>query len=451
MISKKYLKRVRVSDMRFLPTVITSVTLIIIALATRDQVFAAPSESVLWSFGGAYDGAFPGAGLIEVNGKLYGTTYQGGPYGGFGTVFELTPPAPGQTQWSEGMPWSFGSAGDGLAPQAGLIKANNKLYGTTVGGGAYGWGTVFDLTPPASGQTRWSESLLWSFGGARDGILPEAGLIGVNGKLYGTSSQGGPNGGGIVFGLAPPAPGQTQWSESRPWRLGSGAGDGIAPQGGLLEMNGKLYGTTEYGANGTGTVFELAPPASGQTQWSKSVLWNFGGTGDGSNPLAGLIEVNGKLYGTTEAGGANGDCNFNVTGCGTVFELTPPAPGQTQWSERVPWNFGAAGDGIAPRAGLLEMDGKLYGTTAYGGAYGGCNPYVTGCGTVFELTPPAPGQTQWSESVWWNFGGPGDGSVPVAGLIKLNGKLYGTTDAGGAIGGCSPFVTGCGTVFEVTP
>ena len=259
----------------FLGTVIIALTLTLMIVPGRSQVFADPQERVLWSFGGA--------------------------------------PC------------------DGSAPYGGLIKVGSSLYGTTSSGGANGFGTVFQLTPPAPGQTNWSENVLWSFGGPDDGANPLAGLIEVGGKLYGTTSQGGTN-----ISLGPPG-------------------------GGFF-----------YNA---GTVFQLTPPATGQTNWSERVLWSFGAPGDAADPAAGLVEAGGSLYGTTEAGGTNGATDF----AGTVFQLTPPVPGQTAWSENVLWSFGSPGDGANPYAGLIEVGGKLYGTTSAGG--------TNNAGTVFEVSP----------------------------------------------------------------
>ncbi len=393
--------------------------------AGRSQALAASGESVLWSFGGSDDGAYPYAGLINVRDALYGTTLDGGAYGG-GAVFKLTPPKRGETEWSESVLWSFGGAGDGDVSYADLINVRGSLYGTTQIGGAHGQGVVFKLTPPARGETQWSESVLWSFGGSGDGRNPSAGLINLRGSLYGTTLNGGANGIGAVFKLTPPKHGETEWSESVLWSFG-GSGDGAGPFAGLINLRGSLYGTTHGGgANRSGVVFKLTPPSHGQTQWSENVLWSFGGSGDGAGPFAGLINLRGSLYGTTRNGGANS--------IGALFKLTPPKRGETEWSESVLWSFGGGGDGKNPSAGLINLRGTLYGTTLNGGANGG--------GVVFKLTPPSHGQTQWSESVPWSFGGP-VGDNPFAGLINVRGALYGTTYAGGA--------KGTGTVFKVSP
>ncbi len=430
------------------------------ATATAAPVFdtgaAAVSESVLWSFGATSDdGTNPTANLIaDGQGNLYGTTPDGGVNLG-GTVFKLSPPTSQQKQWSERVLWSFGAGDDGSMPVAGLIADQwGNLYGTTASGGANALraGTVFELSPPHAKQTQWSESVLWSFGASGDGQSPVAGLIADKwGNLYGTTELGGENGivgegqaesgDGTVFELSPPTGHRTQWTERVLWSFGA-SGDGVQPLAGLLaDKWGNLYGTTPIGGANVpgGTVFELSPPTGHQTQWSERVLWSFG-FGDGFQPDAGLIaDQRGNLYGTTLLGGSLDN--------GAVFELGPPTGHQTQWNERVLWSFGASGDGEFPQSGLLgDSRGKLYGTTTGGGALGG--------GTAFELSPPVEQQTQWSEGVLWSFGASGDGAGPYAGLIadRSGNNLYGTTEYGGANHQTLPpgyEGPGEGTVFEL--
>jgi uncharacterized repeat protein (TIGR03803 family) len=153
-------------------------------------------ETVLHSFADM-DGANPEAGLIrDGGGDLYGTTASGGAYQ-YGTVFELT------SNGAETVLYSFAGGSDGEQPMAGLArdKAGN-LYGTTLGGGAYGYGTVFKLTPSKS--RNWKESVLYSFTGETDGAYPYAGVIeDAQGNLYGTAADGGSGGNGTVWKLTP--------------------------------------------------------------------------------------------------------------------------------------------------------------------------------------------------------------------------------------------------------
>jgi len=138
-----------------------------------------------------------------------------------------------------------------------------------------------------------------------------------------------------------------------------------------------------------------------------------------------MIDVNGALYGTTVSGGRG----CNGYGCGTVFEVSTSGGGSILYS------FEGGKDGEQPLGGLTDVDGTLYGTTQVGGAHHDW--------TVFELNP-----STGAEQVLYNFEGGKDGADPEAGLISVNGVLYGTTKLGGGSTNCSG---GCGTVFDVTP
>ncbi len=278
----------------------------------------------------------------------------------------IAPPVQAQT---ETVLYSFATQpGDGEYPDAGLIfDTNGNLYGTTVSGGAYYGGTVFELT--AAG----SEKVLYSFGSQpRDGSGPYAGLIFDNaGNLYGTTSYGGAfkcsNAYvcGTVFELT------AAGKEKILYSFGSYPGDGLVPEAGLIFDNaGNLYGTTfEGGASTNGTVFELTADGT------EKILYSFSnGPGDGAYPIAGVIfDSNGNLYGTTSSGGAYY--------AGTVFELTAAG------TEKVLYSFGSQTDDIVlPNAGVIfDTNGNLYGTTRLGGDLECEAPY--GCGTVFKLTP----------------------------------------------------------------
>jgi uncharacterized repeat protein (TIGR03803 family) len=209
------------------------------------------TEHVLHSFGGPPDGANPSANLIDVKGKLYGTTFEAGAYNG-GTVFSITPSG------TEKVLHSFDGSGDGGAdPAAGLVAVELTLYGTTEYGGAKynaNGGTVFSIT--RSGK----QHVLHILGYPPDGAYPIANLIDVNGMLYGTTYGGGATctgancGYGTVFSIT------TSGTESTLHSFGAGY-DGANPSAGLIDVNGTLYGTTRYGGgvNNNGTVFALTP------------------------------------------------------------------------------------------------------------------------------------------------------------------------------------------------
>jgi uncharacterized repeat protein (TIGR03803 family) len=232
-----------------------------------------------------------------------------------------------------------------------------------------------------------------------------------------------------------------------------GGSDGAAPIGSLIfDAAGALYGTTiaegnagcasALGISGCGTVFKLTPPATSGGAWTKSVLYNFAGGGDGAHPFAGLIfGAAGALYGTTYDGGGSG-CTDGA-GCGTVFKLTPPTVSGGAWTESVLYSFTGVGGDASPYAGLIfDAAGALYGTTSGENGFGN--------GTVFKLTPPANSDGAWTESVLHGFTGGSDGSFPMAGLLlDASGALYGT--AGFGSGTACGSGNGCGAVFKLTP
>jgi uncharacterized repeat protein (TIGR03803 family) len=219
-------------------------------------------------------------------------------------------------------------------------------------------------------------------------------------------------------------------------RLGS---EGSSVGGLIFDASGALYGTTA-GGNTTcldcGTVFKLTPPLIPGGAWIYTVLHVFSGSeGLSSNGL--IFDASGALYGTTNGGGSNTICPFNVDfGCGTVFKLAPPSTEGGAWTHTVLYVFGGI-DGAEPVAGLvIDGSGALYGTTFTGGGNTSCG----GCGTVFKLTPPSTAGGAWTHTVLHAFDG-NDGSYPEAGLIMNAGALYGTTLYGGS--------SGYGTVFKL--
>jgi uncharacterized repeat protein (TIGR03803 family) len=365
--------------------------------------------TLLHGFDGApADGTQPRAGLIQgPDGTLYGTTSQGGS-ANLGTVFQMASDGSGFTVLH-----SFtGAPTDGQSPLAGLIQdLDGTLYGTTSLGGTANLGTVFRLAPDGSGFT-----LLHSFSSApTDGQHPYAGLIqGPDGTLYGTTYQGGSNGNGTVFRLAPDGSGFTLLHRFT-------GTDGGAPSAGLIQgPDGTLYGTTFYGGFADrGTVFQMAPDGGGFT-----LLHSFtDAPTDGRYPYAGLIQgPDGTLFGTTLEGGSAGST------FGTVFQMAPDGSGFTLLHSFTD----ARTDGQNPYAGLIQgLDGTLYGTTSQGGS--------NLIGTVFRLAPDGSGFT-----LLHTFTGAPDGQSPYAGLIQgPDGTLYGTTSSGG--------YADQGTIFQLVP
>jgi uncharacterized repeat protein (TIGR03803 family) len=250
-------------------------------------------------------GGSPNGVMLDASGTLYGTTVDGG---GSGDVFKLTPSGSGFTQT---ILYYFRGDADGGAPRANVIEdANGALYGTTMNGGTYGAGTIFKLTPTASGYL---EQVIHALRGRDDGANPTAPLtFGKNGKLFGTTYYGGgPANLGSVIELKLDAHG---YSERVIYSF-QGGQDGEYPFAGLtLGHHGILYGTTAGGgAYNQGTIFALTPLAGGG--YAESVVHTFQGyPNDGGTPDSALLAVKDAFYSLTSTGGV---C------CGTFFEFTP--------------------------------------------------------------------------------------------------------------------------------
>jgi uncharacterized repeat protein (TIGR03803 family) len=414
-------------------------------------------ETVLYTFQGGNDGADPAAGVIlDKTGNLYGTTdFGGGGSGvncsggvGCGTVFELTPSGGGA--WTETVLHAFQAGNDGAQPLASLvIDSAGNLYGTTADGGSQcndglGCGTVFEVSPPAQPGSPWTEAVLYTFQNGSDGRLPVANLVlDRAGNLYGTTELGGSTacggiGCGIIFEVSPPSQSSGVWTEKVLYSF-QGGSDGAEPAAGLVFDNeGALYGTTgEGGSSNEGTVFQLKPPSSPGGSWTESVLFSFNGT-DGGGPYADLIfDKKGNLYGTTVSGGPLSCPNGNgKTGCGTVFELSPPSQPGGSWIESVLYNFKGpgSGDGRFPLGSLiLDVKGNLYGTTSEGA--------IGNDGTVFELMSPASPGGAWTKRQFTLSSS--DGGSPAGGLVFGPGVAVTGTGAGGFFAG--------GTVFSIGP
>jgi uncharacterized repeat protein (TIGR03803 family) len=356
-------------------------------------------------------------------------------------VFELKPTS--KEGWKDSLIHTFSVNGrDGYAPSANLaFDKSGNLYSTTNFGGIYDDGTVFELSPSASG---WNETVLHSFN-QTNGLYPYAGVIFDSaGNLFGTTQYGGSSsttqpcssgtlpGCGTVFELKHRPDGT--WAEIVLHNFNFNGTDGFGPVGGLVfDKAGNLYGTTQQGgAFNYGTVFKLSPAENGR--WVETLLHSFNDDGtDGFYPVSSLIfDGAGNLYGTTFKGG--------TASSGSVFELSPA---NGAWNETILYSFQANGiDGTLPFGSLIfDASGNLYGTTAAGGIY-------SDGGTAFELSSAAG---DWTEKVVHSFGDGLDGLSPQSGMIfDKAGNLYGTTAAGGSHTSCA-YQTTCGTVFEITP
>lgn len=280
-------------------------------------------------------------------------------------------------------------------------------------------------TPPArflQGPVAENSTLntVYEFQNTPDSAGVQAKMTKVSGMFYGTAHGGGANGYGDVFSFDP-----TTGKETVLYSFTDGA-DGWGPEALMTYVNGTLYGTTsnvpEPGFpdnQGNGAVWAMS------TSGSINVLHSFTGSPDGANPEGFVIEVNGLLYGTTLVGGTSYRCGTSSLGCGTVYTVDP-----STGAEKVLYKFKGAPDCAAPRNGLVELDGKLYGGAYYGGKYN------EGC--VFSIT------TGGTEKVIHSFAGGSDGKHPQSALTPLGGKLYGTTNQGGGDDGAVYSITTTG-------
>jgi uncharacterized repeat protein (TIGR03803 family) len=374
---------------------------------------SAQDEAVLYNFPGYSNGQTPQASMIvDSKGNLYGTTTLGG-VSGYGTIFEVTLPPTKAPK--ERVRHSFPMNSN---PMSNLtFDSAGNLYGTTVGGGIKnkhcpaGCGVVFELT--AAGKY----TVLYKFKGGYDGAYPYGGVVvDDSGNVYGTTKGGGQDDPtmdcGTVFQLSGGV--ETQLY------VFYGIGDGCYPLGGLvMDSYGNLYGTTQGGGAGYGTVFES------DTFGDLTTIHYFASGADGAYPLSGVVMDDfGFLYGATQQGGGSGCGGY---GCGMVYEIDPTIPKEYRL-----YSFaGGPSDGAYPYGALaVDSSYNLYGTT-YGGGTGGN-------GTVFEL------QGLSTEKLLYSFGVAPDGSNPVGGVVLGNdGHIYGTTSAGGS--------SNRGTVFYVIP
>ena len=337
--------------------------------------------SIMHSFGEGSDGQSPIAPfIIGPDGALYNTTEYGGS-AGVGTIFRLVPnsvvarPATLFPQWNETLLYSFQNTPDGGQPWTGklVFDQTGNIFGTTAGGGDFGYGTVFEMTPSGDG---WSEKVLYSFQGNGDGVGPTAGVLLDNeGNIYGTTEGGGTGGLGSVWRLSPSPAG---WVETVLYSF-QATDDAANPYAGLVsDQFGNLYGATNsggfYGGQGRGgAVFELSPSGGG---WTFAVIYYFpcSGTCFQAGPADSLtIDASGNLYGATAGDGAHG--------LGNVFKLTRVNGG---WSYSSLHDFRLKDGAELIGSVVLDADGTIYGTAVQGGDLS-CSTF--GCGVVFEITP----------------------------------------------------------------
>jgi len=368
-------------------------------------------------------------------GNLYGVTANSGEdrnsevcEDGCGAVFELYRD---NSQWVLITLYTFLGVADGFNPQGQLKFGPDGLYGTTLYGGFWGFGTVYSLTPlcktVCNGWLPWKHKVLYNFAGGNcnsvcDGRYPSTPVtLDHAGNLYGITEYGGFGsngmGQGTIFELSPFSPSKSKWKESELHAFGVLHSDGTQPQGGLLRDNaGNLYGTTLVGGdNNLGTVYELE--RNGST-FTEVVLHSFNYS-DGAYPLGGLIaDAAGNLYGAT----------YNGSSGGTVFELSPSDNG---WTFTVLYNS-QPGQASALEQLAIDAAGNLYGVANTGGKFN--------VGAIYKLTPTENG---WVYTSLHEFTGALDGEYPESIYLDSRGNLYGSAHC----------ATGCQTsiVWMITP
>jgi uncharacterized repeat protein (TIGR03803 family) len=297
--------------------------LLLMGAAARPAQAQEGAYALLHTFTNSPDGANPGPLIGDAQGNLYGTTRGGGPacVGSIltcGTVFKVN------SAGNETVLYTFKGDGDGAYPIAGLIRdAAGNLYGNTEGNGAIGaLSTVFKL------DTHGNETVLHDFNGP-EGCCQDSPLaLDAKGNIYGTSPYSGDYNCDVIIGLGCGSIYQlTPAGKIKDIHIFTGT-DGIKPEGGVvLDDQGNVYGTTLLGGNlecfspaggiqeaqGCGTVFKL------DRSGALTVLHTFTGQADGSSPLGLIRDPGGNLYGIASYGGDLA-C-YPPDGCGTIFEV----------------------------------------------------------------------------------------------------------------------------------
>jgi uncharacterized repeat protein (TIGR03803 family) len=389
-------------------------------------------ESVIYSFKGGSDGSQPqNTGLVmDTAGNLYGTTNQGGAglcydgqyLVGCGVIYELSPSGGGG--WTETVLYDFTAANGAPLGQI-VLDGNGDLFGCTPGGGAFGDGTVFELSRVGNS---WSFSVLYVFHG-RDGMSPVGGIaMDAAGNLYGATYVGGSKNEGTVFQLSNIA---GKWTLTRLHSF-VGGNDGLEPWGPVaVNAGGTVYGTTlaggKYeGKGGGGVIYSVA---MNNGKWTEKIIHAFQGGLDGLGPRYGIfLGPDGSLYGT-------------ATGMGyKVYRVTFS---NGNWQKKNIYGFGPRNLGDPESGMVIDQAGNVYGTTAMLGG--------NSLGTVFELSP-ASGKYFYNYTLLYAFRGAPDSDLPTGQLVRDgNGDLFGATELGGNTD-CGPQSNeNCGTVFEIAP
>ena len=384
-------------------------TILLFIMALSLTTAAATTTNVIFSFE-EEEGEYADTDLeTDSAGNIYGTTVLGGEFGG-GTVFQLSPTP---NDWVHTVLYSFTGGADGGEPYKGVtLDREGNLYGTAVTGGSGncegGCGVVYKLSN--TGKT-WTQTVIHAFTGGDDGSGPGARVtVDSAGNIYGMTPTGGAYGLGTIYKIRQ-APGGA-WTFKVIHAFTGGTDGATGSAGRMILRHGHVYGAATAGGDyGSGVVFELRPRGAGE--WDFKTIYAFRGQPDGSFPYGALLfDRSGNIYGTTYYGGANG--------IGAVYKLSPRAVGA--WAEEVIYSFEEGTDGNSPISNLVfDAAGNLYGTTSEGGL---------GSGTIFKLSPLGGGK--WTETVVHAFEGPPDGAFAYNGMVvDAFGNFYGATVHGG--------------------
>ncbi|HLY01619.1 MAG TPA: choice-of-anchor tandem repeat GloVer-containing protein [Candidatus Cybelea sp.] len=397
-------------------------------------------EKILYRFTNTTDGSEPESALLNLNGTIYGTASEGGslkcPHlgGGCGTIFKIETSGAGFTVLHR-----FAASGrDGVMPVSGVIESGGKFYGTTQFGGGKGskimycaenggCGTVFEMNPSGSGF-----HVIHAFDGD-DGYSVFEGLTSDTSTLYGAAA-GSTASDGVVFRM-------TKSGQETILHRFRGGKDGKTPEEAPIVVSSPrggnaLFGATYWGGAGFGTIYTMS--TSGKNY---RILYRFMGGSDGANPKP-LFYAGGKLYGTTDRGGATSrSCDLSgVSGCGTVFEI-----GSDGKQYRILHRFAGGTDGAGADGILTIVDGTIYSATKFGGSTTCRVQGNPGCGTVYQIDTSGR-----NYRVLYAFQDGKDGAYPaIVGVIDIDGTLYGTTVLGGRKH-CQVYAE-CGTIYAVTP
>jgi len=329
--------------------------------------------------------------LVEgADGDFYGTSAGGGAFG-HGCIFRMSPTGDITVLAS-----FTGVSGDlpGAEPQGRLLLASDgDFYGTTKTGGAGNFGTIFQMSSDGTATS------IAEFE-ATNGSHPLAGLVeGDNEEFFGTTNSGGTNGNGTVF--------KVTTSGVIDILIDASSVFGRFDSGVTVGSDGNIYGITKLGGtNSDGGIFQMGQDGTGTTIFAS---FNFTGTpvfGPNSELVA---DADGNFYGTTQEGGA-----FDTGGKtgGTIYKVTPGGAISTLLSFT---GVTGANKGAWPTGGLtLGADGLLYGTTIYGGSGAG-----DGLGTAFKVTTTGTLTTLTQLSTT-------SSSLPDGGVIEgTDGNFYG--------------------------